>query len=331
MKSIIASMLILSAWVASPTPSSAQNQDKTSPAVAVTGDSLRDTLSLRPPAITPVSPAISPISAHVIASSVYDSNIERDPRPLNSYGFITGIGARYQDREIRPSVQLSYEIARHAYTHGDEWDRVSQNMNVVLARRLSRSFFLETIGEIALKGSSEDRDIGNQYIFLPRLNYRINSSHRLRVYGAYRIRRYDVDTDRDAANRYAGAEFRKAFSPRSLWESGFRYETNSAKGERRSYTRRTYFSAWTATVSRRDQLVTELEYRRQHYDKRPVKVGGIQTPRLDHRLQPSIEWVHAMGRNVGLVLDYEFEYRSSNDPSKGYRDHLLTLTTRYQF
>jgi hypothetical protein len=34
-----------------------------------------------------------------------------------------------------------------------------------------------------------------------------------------------------------------------------------------------------------------------------------------------------------MVLDvaYEFELHTSNDPRKGYRDHLLTVTTRYAF
>lgn len=292
--------------------------------VKVPADSLRDTSVSR-------QHVVKPVTAHVLLSSAYDSNIERDERNLPSYGLITGLGAKYQKREIRPPVQLSYEIARHAYTRGDEWNRISQDLNLVLARRLSRKFFLETIGEVALKGSSEDRDIGNQYIFLPRLNYRLSLARRLRVYGGYRIRRYDVDTGRDAANRYAGVEFRNISASRGQWENGYRYETNSARAQRRSYTRRSYFTAWTAPLRGGDQMVLELQYRSQRYDKRPVSVDGIMTPRHDHRLLPSLEWVHPINHNAALALDYTFEYRTSNDPSKDYQDHWLVLTSRYQF
>ncbi len=324
MRMLAATLLTFATLLVDAQASTAQSLEEPSTTVTVRADSLRDT-SVSTPRAT------RPITANLIASSIYDSNIQRDEKNLGSYGLVTGLGARYQDREIRPLVQLSYEIARHAYTRGEEWDRISHDLNLVLARRLSRKFILETIGEIALKGSSEDRDIGNQYIFLPRLNYRISLSQRLRLYGAYRVRRYDTGTDRDAANRYAGLEYRKLSAGGRQWGTGYRYETNSARSERRSYTRRTYFTAWTAPLRSRDQVVLDLQYRSQRYDKRPVSVGDIETPRHDHRFLPSLEWVHPLARDVALVLDYAFEYRTSNDPSKGYRDHTMTLTTRYQF
>lgn len=323
MKTSVIAMLAIAAFAFSD-PSYAQIPVQPPRTVRVPGDSLRD--SLLHQRMLPKS-----ITAHLLASTVYDSNIERDSLNTGSYGLVTGVGARYQDREIRPAVQLSYEIARHAYTKGSEWDRTSQDANVVLARRLSKKFFLETIGEMSLKGSSEDRDISNQYIFLPRLNYRLTPTRRLRLYGAYRLRRYDQDTSRNAANRYAGLEFRRTFSPRSMWESGYRYETNSAQAQRRSYTRRTYFTAWTIPSGSRDQLIAELEYRSQRYDKRPITVGTLRMPRYDHRYQPSLEWLHSLGRDMVLDVAYEFELHTSNDPRKGYRDHLLTVTTRYAF
>ena len=78
-------------------------------------------------------------------------------------------------------------------------------------------------------------------------------------------------------------------------------------------------------------MVLDLHYRSQRYDKRPVSIGTIRTPRHDHRWQPSLELVHPVTRDVSLVFNYDFEYRTSNDPSKGYRDHTVSVTSRYQF
>ena len=277
------------------------------------------------------APQARRFTAHAIVSSVYDSNIEHDENNIKSYGVITGVGARYQDREIRPAFQLSYEVARHAYTQVDDWDRISHDLSAYSARRLSRKFILEAIGEVALKGSSEDRDIGNQYIFVPRLSYRLTPSQRLRLYGAYRLRRYDTDQDRDAVNRYAGLEFRQIARKAGQWDMGYRFETNSAKGERRSYTRRSYLARWTAPFLKRDAVALELVYRSQRYDKRSITVDETTMPRHDHRLQPSFQWIHPLTRDASLILAYDFENHTSNDPSHEYRDHLLSLTSRYDF
>ncbi|HEX2723014.1 MAG TPA: hypothetical protein VHM24_08850, partial [Gemmatimonadaceae bacterium] len=219
----------------------------------------------------------------LLSSEVMDSNIDRDKEdPVASNGFVAGAVARYQSAEIKPAVQLTYEIANHSYSHSEQYDRVSHNLSALLARKLMSGLTGELIGEVALKGSSEDRDVGNQYIVLPRLNYRIDPARRLRVYGAYRIRRYDVNADRDAFNRYAGSEIRSDVGKDARVEVGFRYETNSARAARRSYTRRTYHTSYTRSLGDNDEILTELKYRSQRYDKRPVEEDD-DNPRHDHR------------------------------------------------
>ncbi len=273
----------------------------------------------------------NPLSVTTFARSVYDSNIRHDQNNLESYGLIGGAAARYQSRRIRAPLAATYAVARHSYTQGSEWDRVSQDLNVVAGRRLTPRVTLETLGEIALKGSSEDRDIGDQYIFLPRLSYRLKASQRLRGYGAYRIKRYDVASDRNAVNRYAGLEFRQNVGKGGQLETEYRYETNSAEGERQSYTRRTYDAQYAANLSGHNQIIGELKYRTQRYDKRAIVVDGLARPRMDHRFQPSLGMTHLLNRRVELEVKYEFENRTSNDPRRGYRDHLVSVSTQYRW
>lgn len=273
----------------------------------------------------------NPVSASTFARSVYDSNIEHDRNDLASYGFIGGVAARYQSRKVRAPLVATYTVAKHSYTQVNEWDRVSQDLNVAASRRFNPRVTFETIGEISLKGSSEDRDIGDQYIVLPRLNYRLRPSERLRAYGVYRIKRYDIATDRNAVNRYGGLEFRQNVGKGGQWETGYRYETNSAQAERQSYTRRTYDTQYTANLPGRNQINGELKYRTQRYDKRAIVIDGQARPRMDHRFQPSISLTHLLSQRAELDVNYDFENRTSNDPKRGYRDHLVMVSTQYRW
>ncbi len=273
----------------------------------------------------------SRFSVSTFARSIYDSNIRHDKNNLAAYGLIGGGAARYQSRQMRAPLTATYTVAKHSYSEGAEWNRVSQDLNVVATRRLTRRLTFETIGEIALKGSSEDRDIGDQYIFLPRLSYRVNLSQRFRWYGAYRIKRYDLAPDRNAYNRYGGLEFRQDVGKAGQWELGYRYETNSARSERQSYARRTYATQYAATLLGENQIVGVMKYRTQRYDKRPVLVESVYRPRMDHRFEPSIEFLHPLSDKLLLDVSYELERRSSNDPKRGYRDHIISLSTRYRW
>lgn len=267
----------------------------------------------------------------VFNSEIVDSNIRRDKvAPVSANGFVVGAAVRYQSAEMRPAVTVTYEIARHSYTRSTQFDRVSHNLSAVAYRRFTKRLSGEAISEAAVKGSSEDRDVGNQYLFLPRLSYRLDDARRLRVYGAYRMRRYDVNQERNAENRYAGVELRSDVSDDARLEFGFRYETNSARAAKRSYVRRTYHTQYSRALSRRSDLSAELKYRSQRYNQRLVKEDGDR-PRHDYRLSPAVELTHRFGRGVSMIAFYDFENRSSNDPDRGYRDHVFALTTRFDW
>ena len=272
-----------------------------------------------------------PYRLALFSSQVYDSNIERDKAdPITSNGFVIGGVARYQSAAVRPALSVAYEIARHSYTRSEQYDRVSHNLSAVSSRRFTKKLTAEAIAEAALKGSSEDRDVGDQYVFLPRLNYRLDGARRLRIYGAYRIRRYDVNADRDAVNRYVGSELRSDVGDEARMEFGFRYETNSARAARRSYTRRTYDLTYTRTWGKDDDLLAEVRYRSQRYDQRPIDEDD-DNPRADRRLTPTLEWVHRFGGGFSMITNYNFENRTSNDPDNGYRDHVVALTGRFDW
>jgi hypothetical protein len=244
---------------------------------------------------------------------------------------VYGLGVGYRTPPSRPTLELSYEVAVHSYTQTDKWDRVSHNLQASFEQRLTRHWNLETNGELSFKGSSEDRELVDQYILLQQIYYRLNRQNRLGFYGAYRVKRYDDSPDRDATNLYLGGDFEEQLGVGHRWKIGYRYETNRPQSPRHQYIRWTYSMDYTTPLSARGKLILGVRYRSQRYDERLMEIEDTEVPRHDHRWVLSASWIRPLWRNQELDLDYKFETRSSNDPDKEFSAHLLAITLRHRW
>lgn len=289
------------------------------------------TLPGAPPSATPTPPSWSrPLTFHFNNLYLYDSNINHsgdDPRETR--GAVFGLQALYRSPADRPELELSYEIARHFHT-AEEWDRLSHNFRADWEHKLSNDWAVETVGEVSLKGSTEDRDISDQYVFSPRLEYRMDRQNRIRGYGAYRIRKFEGDPDRDARNHYFGAEYAYRSGGVRRLDVGLRYEVNRAEAERHRYTRWTYYAELTNPVTRRDRIVLEARYRPRRYEFRTVEDDdGVL--RSDKNWVLSGALIHTFQSRLDLSLEYRFETRSSNDPEEDFDQHSVGLGLAYHF
>lgn len=111
-------------------------------------------------------------------SSAFDTNISHDAESLNSFGLVPSFGAHFRDNPERPSFEVDYEVALHRYTHTNEFDRVSHNFTAVYRKQLAKHLYAKTTGEVSIKGSSEDREVNNNYILEQQLQYRLTPSTR---------------------------------------------------------------------------------------------------------------------------------------------------------
>lgn len=268
-------------------------------------------------------------------TNVYDSNIEHDSTNIGSYGLVAGANGRFRTRSSRPALQLEYGVAVHSYTATDRFDRVSQLGRAGVDVPLGRIVLLGLTAEASLKGTSEDREIGDQYAILPRLELRPTDNIRFRVITAYRRRYYGESSGSNAANRYATVDTRIRFGAGRL-EGVARFEENLPETERSRFERQTYITRYTWLPTDRDELQAGLEYRPVRYPGRTVNIkiidddgdeDEIEVTRQDKRWKPEVSWVREWTRNLRTELEYEYEMRSSNDPDKRYRGHVLTFTT----
>jgi len=282
--------------------------------------------SPQPTLVAPPTASAKRLQPYVSVTSVFDTNIDHDKRDVDAIGGVLGAGIYYRNNAADPDFEVNAEVAGHSYSNSSRWDRLSQKVNASYERDLPGRWSFDTTGEISLKGSSEDRELSDQYVVIPRIAYRLSSQTRARVYGALRARRYDDDPGRNAFNRYVGVEFIERVATNRRWEVDLRYEVNDTDNARQHYQRWTFGTAYTFVVAGTDRVDVEVRYRMQRYPFRLVDVDDTDVQRRDQRGIPRITWTHPLRPNLDLRAGYVRETRFSNDPDREFTADLISLT-----
>jgi hypothetical protein len=270
------------------------------------------------------------IGVHSSVTSVLESNLYRHEDPQPAQGIVAAAGFRVHSSSSRPSTQLAYEIAHHDYRQTEDWDRVSHNVRGTLGRRLRPDLSAEATAEAAIKGTSEDRDLGNLFSLSPRLEYRLTRANRLRLTGAYRLRQLEGEATPSETNRYLQLDFRQRLDI-GQWQLSYRFEGNDSHSERRDYTRWTFGTGHTAQLGARNELDLGIRYRAQTYPARILTINNREAPRQDHRWIASLAWTHAARYGFSTLLEYRYESRASNDPGREYDAHTVTFGLRHDW
>ncbi|MGE0440064.1 MAG: hypothetical protein AB7L66_02860 [Gemmatimonadales bacterium] len=254
-----------------------------------------------------------------------DTNLEHDETPDRAWGGVLGMGLEFQSSRTRPVLALRYEVAGHQYSIPAQWNRVSQAGAARLALRPNRRLTLETDAEVTLKGSSEDRDLGNQYLARQTIAWRPWRRTTVEVAAAFRLRRYEDNLDRNGTNRYVRLELGQRLGEAVEVKASWRGERNEADGPRYRYARHTgELELETGLPAGRLTLGGRL--RRQEYPERLVEDLPDPTRRLDWRYQGTATWEVWPWRSFGIVMEYQYEGRRSNDPDKAFVAHQVGLS-----
>lgn len=262
-------------------------------------------------------------------ASVYDTNITHDEQLVGAFGLVPSFGFHFRDNAERPSFEADYEVALHRYNHTDEFDRVSHNMTAVYRKQLAKRLYSKTTTEISLKGSSEDREINNNYILEQQLQYRLPFNTRVAGFAAYRLKRYPlIEQDSNSIDSYAGAKVEQRFRGDRRVELTYRYDHNRAWDPRNNYIRRTYSLEFQTPLSirRRDSLSAEMRYAPRDYQNRTTRVNGVRVPRHDDRWVFSVLYERLLRPDLSMALEYQFEKRNSNDVDKIFTSNVFGLS-----
>jgi hypothetical protein len=262
-------------------------------------------------------------------ASVFDTNITHDEQQVSAFGLVPSFGFHFRDNAERPSFESDYEVALHRYNNTDEFDRVSHSFTTVYRKQLAKRLYSKTTTEISLKGSSEDREVNNNYVFEQQLQYRFPANTRVAGFAAYRLKRYPLfDADSNAIDSYAGAKIEQRLRGDRRVEFTYRYDHNRAWDPRNNYFRRTYSLEFQTPLSlkRRDSLSAEFRYSPRTYQTRLTRVNGVRVPRHDDRWVFDVIYERLIRSNLAMAFEYQFEKRNSNDPDKRFSSNAFALT-----
>jgi Putative MetA-pathway of phenol degradation len=269
-------------------------------------------------------------SVVVTYNTTFNTNLEHDETAKKAFGFVPSVTAGYQLRSKRHRLRLIYGFGAARYTTKTDLNRFGQYLGG--AYRLSfGKWSLETEGEAVLKGTNEDRETGNQFIFTEKLGYRFDDKTRATIYYAYRIKRFDGDeAERNAVNPMYGFKFERQFGSKFQLELGYRYDENRAQTPRQNYVRSTYDTSLQYRLTKKDLLSVDARFRPRLY-QRTVEVGNLEVPRRDRKYNLDFGWRRDVTRRFGFEFTYGFEKQNSNDVDKIYRDHQAGFSVFYHW
>ena len=261
----------------------------------------------------------------------FDTNINHDPQGVSSFGLVPSLAVHFQNSVEKPSFEIDYEVAAHNYSNSKEWDRGSHNLVIRYRKHLFGGWSTRTESELTHKGSSEDRELNNQYVLRQQLEYRINENSRLQLVGAYRIKRDPYDSGSNAINPYAGVRFIQKLAGDKRLALSYRYDKNRSWEPKNRYIRWAYEAEFaTPFVDRRTRLSFDLTYKPRLYG-RTVKVDGERLPRRDGRWIFETQVERVLRSDLRMVFVYRFERRDSNDPDKDFRSNQAGFALTYRW
>jgi hypothetical protein len=239
-----------------------------------------------------------------------------------------GLSARYRSARRHPTYEFEYDIANHEYSRSSQYDRTSHRFYGNYYRELTDRLEFDLPVEVTFKGSTEDRDVSDQVQVGPELTYKLDRINDLKLRGVYRTRKFPDDPPRDSHNRYAQVGLERRLSPASKAELSFRYEVNSAKGSRNSYTRWTYGLEVESKLDPRNTLLFEARYRPRRYDHRKTDDDDLRFDR---------NWIFDLGLRrtitdrIEALVGYRAEFRRSNDEGRDFAEHVVSVGLSYRF
>ncbi len=257
-------------------------------------------------------------------SGVGDTNIEHEKEAQSDVGYVVSGSAAFRRGLENGSLSAHYEIAQHQYSETKKWNRISQLLQGVWRHELSEQLRLRSLGEIALKGSADERELADRFTIVEQLDYAVSARDTISPSVSFRLKRYENDRERDSSGAYAGISYTHDWSKDHSLEIGYRYEQNQAESARHDYRRQTYDVAWSRPLGR-GVLELEAKYKPQIYD-RLVEVDGRMVRRRDRRFVFDANYSRDIGRRLTIEALYEYEHRTSNDADKEYTANLVSLT-----
>jgi hypothetical protein len=269
-------------------------------------------------------------TAQLSVLNMFDGNINHDPAPIRSYGFVPGASFGYES-SAEPRLVAGYDIAANQFTGTNEWDRISHGLHAVVNARLGRKWRFEGGGDATWKGSSDDRELSNEYGVSGRASYRLLATTRLIAIGTLRYKDYPDDPETSGPAPYVGGKIDQRLPGARRLVFGYKYEERRSRLERNQYWRNGYSVEFTTPFLRREGRLTVGAVVKTQTYRRLIKVGSQREPRHDLRSSIDVGYEYPLANRVLVQWLGGFEARRSNDPDKRFVAPVFGMNVAYRW
>ena len=274
-------------------------------------------------------PLPSNVKVDLQFASIYDSNVDHSDEPDQAYGLVPAAKVTLRSSSKNPLFTGAYVIARHNYPDAERWTRTSHMGTIDFEPEPNDWFRPSTSAEISIRGSSEDRDVSNQYRIEQDLEFRLTRDYRLSVYGDLIWKKIPDSPIDDAFKPRVGAAFERRGDDGSQWELDIRREWNEEKEARGEYDRWKIETSYRFPLTKSVLAQAEVEYRRKTYRDRFIEIEEEEFLRKDNRWTLGAFVAKRFRYGVVVEVGYRYETNDSNDPDKLYGAHLVNMTVGY--
>lgn len=265
----------------------------------------------------------------VSVGNVFEGNINHELNPVRSYGIVPS-GLLWFESSRDPAFAAGYELALNNFSGTDQWDRISHSAYSVWSYRVGRRVRLETGGSASWKGSSDDRELANEFGVSQRLAYRLSSATRVVLSASYRYKEYPDDPGTSGPSPNVGAKIDQRLSSSQRLVFAYKYQRRLSQVQRDRYRRAAVTMTYsTALPNPNERFSAEFEYRPQRYE-RLIKVGDHREWRLDRRFTVEATYERPLNHRAIARWSGGFEARDSNDPNKRFFAPSLNMTVSYR-
>ena len=258
-------------------------------------------------------------------SYAYDTNIDHAQPGLQTFGLLAGFGGDCSLRSATAALDISYDGVLRRYAHTDVWNVPGHDVSVLFEGRIAQHWTLGAGMEYAVNGSSEDRVLRDEYSWQPQLEFRLNGSNRLLLYGEYLIKEYPNPLRHHESDPRVGVRFRQQLGQRWSWTVSGRYEYNRADSAPYRYNGPSYGVDLTNPLGAKGRVSSSVRYRERRFTARTVRVGNLDVLRRDTDWVATVAWHQVLG-HWEVVYSYRYEKYGSNDTRREFREHLVSMT-----
>jgi hypothetical protein len=262
--------------------------------------------------------------------NMFDGNINHAPSAVRSYGFVPAASFGYES-SADPRFTAGYDIAANQYTGTDEWDRISHGVHADVNARAGKRWRFEAGGQATWKGSSEDRELSNEFGVSTRAAYRLLKGTRVIVLATARYKQYPDDPDTSGPAPYVGGKLDQRLPGNRRLVFGYKYEERRSQVERNKYRRNGYSVEFSTPFIARDSRLTIGAVIKGQTYRRLIKVGSVRELRHDRRSSVDAGYELPLSPRVLAQWQVGFEKRSSNDPDKRFIAPSFGLNLGYRW